>query len=161
MNKNHQAKQLVVEEIKGKIEQAKSIALVDYKGISVADDTKLRASFRQNGAEYRVYKNRMLIRAFNELGISGCEEFLNGTTAIGFGYEDEIIAPKLIVEGAEKAKKIVVKCGVYQGKLISEEQVKHLAKIPPKPILISQLLSVLNGPISGLARALDAVAKKS
>lgn len=161
MNKNHEQKQAVVEEIKAKIAKAKSMTLVDYKGITVDADTKLRASFRKNGAEYRVYKNRLLLRALNEQGITGCEEFLNGTTAISFGYEDELVAPRLTVQGAETTNKLVVKCGVFEGKLISEEQVKALAKIPAKPVLISQLLSVLNGPMSALARALDAIANKA
>lgn len=161
MNQNHIAKQAIVEEIKEKISKAKSLALVDYKGITVDADTKLRASFRKNGAEYRVYKNRLLARAFTELGYTGHEEFLNGTTAIALGYEDEIVAPRLIMEGVKATNKLVVKCGIFEGKVVGQDKVKQLSEIPSKPILIAQLLSVLNGPTSALARALDAIANKA
>ncbi|MFA6860426.1 MAG: 50S ribosomal protein L10 [Clostridia bacterium] len=160
MNSNQQAKQVVVEEIKEKIQKSKSLTFVDYKGISVKDDTALRASFRNNGAEYRVYKNRLLGRALTELGITGCEQFLNGTTAVAFGYADEVVSARLAMEGVSKNEKLSIKFGIYDGKIMSVEDVKTLSKIPPKPVLIAQLLSMLNAPVSGLARALEAIAKK-
>ena len=84
MSANLEAKKLVVEEIKDKLSKSKSVTFVDYKGLTVAEDTAMRRQFKANGAEYKVYKNRLLLLALNELGIKGVEEYLQGTTAVAF-----------------------------------------------------------------------------
>ena len=79
MNANLEAKQAIVEEIKEKIQKAKTVVFVDYRGITVEADTKMRAEIRKSGSEYKVYKNRLVVRALNELGFEGCEKYLEGT----------------------------------------------------------------------------------
>ena len=160
MNANLKGKQEIVEEIKEKVQKAKSIVFVDYKGLNVAEDTKLRANFRNNNAEYKVYKNRLLLRALEELGIKGADAHLNGTTSVAFGYDDEIVPAKLISDAVKETKKMSVKFGLLNGQMVDENYVKNMASLPSKPVLIAQLLSVLNGPASGLARALNAIAEK-
>lgn len=160
MSANFENKKLIVEEIKQKMSTAKVLVFVDYSGVNVAEDTNLRKTMRDSSADYKVYKNRLMLRAANELGITGLEETLNGTTAVAFGYEDEVGAPKLIEEFIKSTKKLVIKAGVVDGKLVSVDEVKKLATIPSKSELISMLLRTLNGPVSGLARALDAIASK-
>ena len=171
MSANLEAKKLIVEEIKQKISNAKSVAFVDYRGLTVDTDVKMRKALRENGAEYKVYKNRLMLRALNELGITGCEKFLEGTTAVAFSYDDEVSAPKILVQTMEEKKVMSLKFGVVDGKVLEADALKALATLPPKETLLAMLLGVLNGParnlacvlnapISALARGLKAVAEK-
>ena len=160
MNTNLQNKANIVSEIKEKLEKSKSVVFVDFKGVNVEQDTKLRSDFRKSNSDYKVYKNRLMLRALNEMGLTGYDKYLEGTTAFAFGYEDEVAAAKVVVENAKTNNKLVAKCGILNGKMLSAEEVNHLGSLPNKETLIAQLLSVLNGPVSGLARALNAIAEK-
>jgi large subunit ribosomal protein L10 len=171
MSANLEAKKLIVEEIKQKISAAKSVAFVDYRGLTVDTDVKMRKTLRENGAEYKVYKNRLMLRALNDLGITGCEKFLEGTTAVAFSYDDEVSAPKILLNTIEEKKIMQFKFGVVDGKVLDADGVKALATLPPKETLLAMLLGllkaparnlacVLNAPISALARGLKAVSEK-
>ena len=171
MSANLEAKKLIVEEIKQKISAAKSVAFVDYRGLTVDTDVKMRKTLRENGAEYKVYKNRLMLRALNDLGITGCEKFLEGTTAVAFSYDDEVSAPKILLNTIEEKKIMQFKFGVVDGKVLDANGVKALATLPPKETLLAMLLGllkaparnlacVLNAPISALARGLKAVSEK-
>lgn len=149
-----------IEEIKEKIGKCGAFVVVDYKGISVADDTKLRSDFRKNDVEYRVLKNRLVLRALSELNIGGFEGHLEGPTAIAFAYGDPLAAAKVVSENAKTVKAIEVKCGLMDGAYIDAETVAKLAAIPSKEVLLAQLLGLLQSPISGLARALQQIAEK-
>lgn len=156
MSANLEAKKLVVEEIKQKISESKSIAFVDYRGLNVEKDTMLRKAFRESGSEYKVYKNRLMLLALNQLGMTGCEEHLEGTTAVVFGYEDEVSAPKVLMENIEKDKILKLKFGIVDGKVVTAEEIEKLSKLPSKEELLTKLLWVLNGPTTSLARVLSA-----
>ena len=171
MSANLEAKKLIVEEIKQKISAAKSVAFVDYRGLTVDTDVKMRKTLRENGAEYKVYKNRLMLRALNDLGITGCEKFLEGTTAVAFSYDDEVSAPKILLNTIEEKKIMQFKFVVVDGKVLDADGVKALATLPPKETLLAMLLGllkaparnlacVLNAPISALARGLKAVSEK-
>ena len=160
MSANLEAKKELVSEIKDKIQRAKSFVVVDYRGITVVQDTELRTSFRNANAEYKVYKNRLVLRALNELGITGFEEHLQGTSAIAFGYEDELTPAKLVSQAGAKTQKLEVKCGLLNGSFISANEVKALASIPSREELIAKLLFLLQSPMRGLAVALNAIAEK-
>lgn len=160
MSANLEAKKELVSEIKDKIQRAKSFVIVDYRGITVVQDTELRTSFRNANAEYKVYKNRLVLRALNELGITGFEEHLQGTSAIAFGYEDELTPAKLVSQAGAKTQKLEVKCGLLNGSFISANEVKALASIPSREELIAKLLFLLQSPMRGLAVALNAIAEK-
>lgn len=159
MSKNLETKKNAVEEIKNLINASKSVVLVDYRGISVADDTALRKSFRENNVTYKVLKNTLFKKACEQLGITGLDEALNGTTAFAFGIEDETVAPRLVKKALKDYTNLSVKAGLSNGQAIDEKGVMALASIPGKEQLVAQLLYVLNAPVAGLARAFKAIAE--
>ncbi len=160
MSANRKAKELIVEEIKQKISESKSIAFVDYRGLNVENDTEMRRVFKANGSEYKVYKNRLMLLALNQLGITGAEDLLQGTNAVVFSYQDEVTAPKVLMDSIKKYKVLELKFGIVENEVVSKDQIETLAKLPSKEVLLSQLLSVLNGPVSALARVLNAIQEK-
>ena len=161
MSANFDAKKVIVEEIKEKIKSAKTLTFVDYRGLTAVEDTALRAAFRKAEAEYKVYKNRLLLRALEELGMTGYESILEGTTAVAFGYKDEVSTAKILVDTIKETKKMQLKGGILDGKQIDVAMVEELAKIPSKEVLITKLLYILQSPVRGLAVALKAIAEKN
>ena len=160
MSANLEAKKVIVEEIKDKINKAVSLTFVDYRGLTVEEDTKMRAELRKANVEYKVYKNRLLLKALEELGMTGYADILEGKTAVAFGMHDEVSAPKILVDTAEKTKKMQVKGGILNGARIDAKMVETLAKIPSKEVLISKLLYLLQSPVRSVAIALNAIAEK-
>lgn len=158
MSANQEAKKVVVEEIKQNISNAKSIVLIDYRGITVAEDTALRKEFRKANAVYKVYKNRLFQKACDELGITGLTPYLEGTTAFAFGMEDETCAPRVIKAQIKALNKLEIKAGFLNGEVIDKAKVEQLASIPSREQLIANLLAMLNAPVSALARAIQAIA---
>ena len=148
-------KKKLVEELKEKIGSAQSIVIVDYKGLTVFEDTELRKTLREANVEYRVLKNRLMQKAFNELGYSEFDEALNGPTAVAFATTDPAAPAKILLESADKTKKVSVKCGMVDGAYITPDGVKELATLPSKEVLIAKLLGTMSAPISGLARVLN------
>jgi len=153
-------KKLIVDEIKKNIEESKGVVFASYKGINVADDTKLRKSFREKDVKYKIYKNRLIKIALDELGITGYDAtLLEGNTSVAFG-KDEVSAASVLFANMKDIKALDAKFGIISGELASREKVEALSKIPTKDVLVAQLLSMLLAPVSSLARALDAIAKK-
>ena len=154
-------KQKVVADIADKLSNSIAGVIVEYKGITVADDTKLRKDLRDAGVEYRVVKNTLLKKAAQKVGISGFEDVLEGTTAIAFDPE-YTNAARIINKYIEdsKSKTFKIKAGYVEGKAVSADEVKALAKIPGKEALLSQLACALNEGAHSLAVALNAVAEK-
>lgn len=159
MSANFEAKKALVEEIKQKIQSAKSLAFVDYRGLTASEDTKMRKAFREAGAEYRVYKNRLMLKALEALGINGCEKYLEGTTAVAFSNSDEVGAAKVIVDTMKETNKMEIKFGILSGNVVDSKAIEALAKLPSKEVLIAQLLGMLNAPATNLARVLNAPAQ--
>lgn len=154
-----QAKQAFVADLTKKIQGAVSGVIVDYSGITVADDTALRRKLREAGVEYSVVKNTLLKRAVDAAEMSGLDDVLNGTTALALS-DDYVAAAKILCEYAEGKDNFKVKAGFMDGSVIDAAKVIELSKLPSKEGLLSMLLSVLNGPIRGLAVALKAVSEK-
>ena len=160
MSANIEAKKQVVEDIKAKITSSKSVVLVDYKGLTVAEDTALRNEFRKANVQYKVLKNTLVRRAFNELGVNDFDTDLNGTTAIAFG-QDETTASKIVVDNAKKFdNKLFTKSAYVDGKYIDVKGVEALASIPSKEALYGMVAGTLNNIVRGLAVALNRVAEK-
>lgn len=155
-----QEKQALVEELAQKLTSSTAGVLVEYKGISVEDDTILRRKLRAAGVDYSVVKNTMLSRAAEKAGLEGLNDVLKGTTALAVSAEDPVAAAKILCEQAKADENFKVKAGFLDGAVIDIARVNELAKLPSKEGLISMLLSVLNGPIRGLAVALNAIAEK-
>jgi large subunit ribosomal protein L10 len=161
MSANFEAKKVVVEEIKEKIQNSKSVVFVKFSGLTVAEDTELRREFRKNNVEYKVLKNTLIRKAFNDLGVTDFDEDLNGPTSVAFG-EDETGASKVVIEAAKKYQdKVVVKSAYFEEKRLDEKGVKALAAIPSKQQLYAMLASALLGVPRALAIALNQVAEKN
>ncbi|MBQ3048171.1 MAG: 50S ribosomal protein L10 [Clostridia bacterium] len=155
-----EAKKKIVEEIKNNYNNAKSVIFVNYKGINVEEDTKLRKSFRENGVVYKIYKNRLIKIALDELGIKDYDaKCLDGTTAVAFG-NDEVGAATILYKAIKDFNKLEAKFGIVNGEVVDTAQIESLSKIPSKEVLIAMLLGMLNAPVAALARTLDAIAKK-
>ncbi len=154
-------KQQYVAELKEKLTNSAAGVLVDYKGITVADDTKLRKELREAGVEYRVVKNTMLRLALKDTPYEEISNVLENTTALALSHEDPIIAAKIICKYIESSKRsYAVKAGFADGKPMDKAGVETLAKLPNKEGLISMLLSVLTGNLRGLAVAIKAIGEK-
>jgi len=153
-------KQKEVAGIVDKIKASKSVILVDYRGLSVAQDTQMRVEMRKEKVEYKVIKNRIMLRALKLAGYEGFDKVLEGPTAVAFGLEDAVTPAKILADSAKKFNKMVLKGGVAEGKILSDAEVVALAKIPAKPVLVAQLLGLLTNPMRSLAVAVSEVAKK-
>ncbi len=157
MSANFEAKKVVVEDIKERIQNAKSVVLVKFSGLTVAEDTELRREFRKNNVEYKVLKNTLIRRAFNDMGITDFDEDLNGPTSVAFGT-DETGAAKVIVDAAKKYQdKVSVKSAFVDGGKVDEKGVKALASMPSKEELVAKMLGSLNAPIANFVGVLSAM----
>ncbi len=160
MSQALESKKQVVEEIKSKIQNCKSLVLVDYKGINVNDDTALRKKCREADVEYRVLKNRLVKIAFNDLGINDFDSYLEGTTAIAFANGDEMQAAKVMVEESKNIKALETKCGMFEGKFLDKAGVEAISAIPGREVLLGQLCGLLKSGLSGLASCLSQIAEQ-
>lgn len=155
-------KKALVASLVEKIKNSPAGVLVDYKGINVEDDTKLRRELRAAGVEYAVVKNTMLRFAAKELGFDSFDEHLNGTTALAISTTDDVIAPaKILGAYAKKHENFTIKAGYLEGEAIPASEVQKLADMPSKEVLIAQVLYSFNYPLTQLAIALDNICKKT
>lgn len=143
-----------------KFGKAKSFVLVDYRGLNVTEDTAMRNEMRKAGVEYKVIKNRLVLRALNNAGYPGFDSVLEGPTAMAISYDDAVAPAKIVAENVKKTNKIVIKGGAVEGKVMDVAGINKVASIPSKPVLVAQLLGMLQTPIRGLAVALSEIAKK-
>ncbi|MDD4436966.1 MAG: 50S ribosomal protein L10 [Tissierellia bacterium] len=154
-------KKQVVNEIAEKIRNAKSVVLVEYKGLTVEKATELRNKCREAGVEYKVYKNTLMRFAFEELGYNDMSVNLEGPNAIALSYEDEVSAAKVTNDFAKTSNDtIVLKAGIAEGRVMNADEVIALASVPSREILLGQLAGVLQGNIRNLAYMLDQISKK-
>ena len=154
-------KQSIVEEIKGYVEKASAAVLVDYRGLTVAEDTELRKKLREAGVVYKVYKNTMLNFAFKGTAFEALSKDLQGPTAIAFGFEDATAPARIINDMAKKMPKLEFKSGVVEGTYYDKDGIKVIATIPSREVLLSRLLGSLKSPIANFARVLKQIAEKS
>ncbi len=150
-------KQAVVAELKEKLASTKGAVLTNYRGLTVAQDTNLRRKLREAGVEYRVVKNTMTRIAANEVGLEGLDVHLEGPTAIAISVTDPVAPAKVISEfvKANKLDVLEVKAGIVEGKVIDAQGVKALAALPPREVLIAQVLAGMQSPIVGLVNVLQ------
>ena len=162
MSANVEAKKLIVEEIKAKIQASKSIVLADYNKLTVLEVTELRRKFKAAGCEYKVYKNTLVRKAFNELGITDFDADLNGTTATVF-CADETSGAALFAKETKAnpalVEKIVPKCAYVDQKYLDKAGVKELSSIPSKEVLIAKMLGCFQSSLSKFVGVLDQIAK--
>lgn len=155
-------KQAIVAALVEKMKNASSGVLVDYKGITVELDTKLRAELRKNGVEYAVVKNTLTRFAAKEVGFEALDPVLNGTTALAISMEDEIAPARVITDFMKKNPKLAfsVKAGFVDGEVVDADTIKQLGELPGKDVLVAMVLGTMNAPIAALARAINAIAEQ-
>lgn len=153
-----ESKQNVVSEIQSKFTDSSSTVVAEYRGLSVAEITELRRALRAEGIEMKVYKNTLASRAAEAAGFGELKDALTGPNALAFGT-DETAAARIMATFAKKHKALVLKAGIVEGKVVDQAAIKELANLPNKEGMLSMFLSVLQAPIAGFARAVNAVAE--
>ena len=146
----------LAERIKGSI----AGVIVDYKGINVEDDTKLRKELREAGVEYTVVKNSLLKRAAESAGLEGIDPVLEGTTAIATSTDDYVASARILQKYADGHDNFTVKSGYLDGEVIELAKIQALAKLPSREVLLATVCSVFNAPIAAFARAVQAIVDK-
>lgn len=153
-------KQVVVNEIKEKVARAKSIVVVDARGLTVEADTVLRKKFREAGVDYKVYKNTMVNFAIEGSPFEGLSQYLAGPSAFAFSYEDPMQAAKIISKELKAMPALEFKAGYLEGTLYDAQGVLAVANIPSRDELLSKLLGSFKSPMSSFARLISQIAEK-
>ena len=153
-------KQQQVAALSEKLSAAITGVVVDYKGITVADDTTLRKELREAGVEYFVVKNTLLGRAIEGTNLEEMKSVLEGTTAIALSNEDYTAAARILCKFAESHENFKVKSGFLDGKVVDVATIDSLAKLPSKEVLLATVLGAFQAPIAAFARAVQAIVDK-
>ena len=152
-------KQPIVQEISDAINGAQSVVVVDYRGLTVAQDTELRKKLRAEGITYKVYKNTLVSRAVEGTEFESLREVLEGPSAFAISTEDATAPARVIAEFAKKAPKLEIKAGVVEGTYFDAEGMKEISSIPGRDVLLGRLLGSMQSPIANLARVLNQIAE--
>ena len=153
-----ESKKAIVEELSDRIGKATAVVFVDYKGITVAQDTELRNKFREAGVEYSVVKNTLTRLAANKVGFSEFDEVLNGTTSMATTTDDPIAPARIVSEFTKKNKNTLkIKGGIVEGKVQSVDALNAFGELPSKNALVAQVLGTFLAPISSLAFVIDQI----
>lgn len=150
-------KKQIVADLAEKLKSAQAGVVVDYRGLTVEEDTSLRRKLREAGVEYKVVKNTLTRLAADEVGLGGIDEFLNGPTSIAISADDPVAPAKVIADFAKQNECLKIKSGFLDGNVISLEEINTLAKTPSRDTLIAQIMGSLNAPVSNLVRTLQAL----
>lgn len=153
-------KQPVVEEISAAVKDAQSVVLVDYRGLTVEQDTELRKQLREAGVVYKVYKNTMMNFAFKGTAFEGLAPYLNGPSAMALSTTDATAPARVLAEFAKKAPKLEIKAGVVENTVYDAKGMQAIADIPSRDVLISRLLGSMQSPITNFARVMNQLAEK-
>jgi large subunit ribosomal protein L10 len=154
MPKSKAEKESIVLEIKEKFETSKVAVLTDYRGLNVAEATKLRRRLREAGCEFKIAKNTLTNLAASRVGLEGLEPFLEGQVAIAFGA-DPVTPAKILSDFIREIKKMEIKAGVLEGMVIDAKAVKELADLPPREVLLARVLGGMQAPLYGFAGVLQ------
>lgn len=153
-------KQPIIEEISSCVKDAQSVVLVDYRGLTVAEDTQLRKELRQAGVTYKVFKNTYMLRAFEGTDFAQLSPYLEGPSAMAVSTTDATAPARVLAKFAKNAKALEIKAGVVEGTVYDAKGMAQIASIPSREELLSKLLGSLQSPITNLARVLNQVAEK-
>ncbi|MBQ6678628.1 MAG: 50S ribosomal protein L10 [Lachnospiraceae bacterium] len=153
-------KKPVIEEISSALDGSKTAILVDHRGLSVAEDTELRKTLRENGILYKVYKNTMIRFAVKDTPNEELSKHLEGPSALAVSKEDATVVAREIVKFAKTHAKLELKGGMVDGKYCGPDEIKEVANIPSKEILLGRLFGSMQSPIANLARVIKQIAEK-
>ncbi len=159
MSLNRSEKEAVISEVTGLATKAQTLVIAEYRGITVADMTKLRTIARSNGVSLSVLKNTLARRAVAGSGFEVVSDQMTGPLIYGFS-EDAVAAARVVADFAKTNDKLVIRAGAYGGKALDVNGVKQLASIPSKEVLLAQLLGLMQSPISRIARVMAALAEQ-
>ena len=152
-------KQPIIAEISELLNGAKSAVVVDYRGLTVEQDTQLRKQLREAGVTYKVYKNTMIRFAAKGTEFEALEPHLEGPTALAVSKEDATAPARVLAEFAKKADKLELKAGVVEGTYYDEKGIQVIATIPSREILLGKLLGSIQSPIANFARVINQIAE--
>jgi large subunit ribosomal protein L10 len=159
MNKEKlQAKQQVMDEVSQLFKSSKSFTVVEYRGLTVKQTEELRKLLRKDGADLKVFKNTLVAKTLNGLGVKDLDEAISGPNAYVFSNQDGIAGPRILVKFAKDNEKLLVKGGYMDGKVLSKEELSIIATLPSREGLLSMLASVLNAPLVKFAMTVKAIA---
>lgn len=150
----------IVEEIASAIKDAQSVVLVDYRGLTVEQDTQLRKNLREAGVTYKVYKNTFMTRAFKDTECEDLTQYLEGPNAIAISAEDATAPARVLAEFAKTADKLEIKAGIVEGTVYDAKGIAAIASIPSREVLISRLLGSMQSPVTNFARVMNQLAEK-
>ncbi len=152
-----QDKKAIVEELQEKFRQSRIVIVTDYKGLNVEKMNALRRKLREENIEYRVVKNTLLVRAAQDTNVAALEPHFTGPSAIAMSFEDPVAPAKVLTDFAKENEKLEIKVGLLRGKILEMDDIKALSSLPSREVLLSQLLSAMNGVPGGFVRTLAAV----
>ena len=153
-------KKPIVDEISANIKDAQSVVLVDYRGLTVEQDTQLRRKLREAGITYKVYKNTFMNFAFKGTDCEALTQYLEGPSAIAISNDDATAPARVLAEFAKTADKLEIKAGIVEGTVYDAKGMASIATIPSRDVLISKLLGSLQSPITNFARVMNQLAEK-
>ena len=154
-------KQPIVQEISENIKDAQSVVVVDYRGLTVAEDTQLRKALREAGVSYKVYKNTLIKRAAEGTEFAALDPHLEGPTALAVSKDDATAPARILAEFAKTAPKLELKASVVEGTYYDQAGTQVIATIPSREVLLGKLLGSIQSPITNLARVLNQIAEKN
>ena len=152
-------KQPIVDEISGVIKDAQSVVVVDYRGLTVSEDTQLRKQLREAGVSYKVYKNTLVSRAVEGTEFESLRDVLEGPSAFAVSTDDATAPARILAKFAKTAPALEIKAGIVEGTFYDAEGMKAIAAVPSREVLLSKLLGSLQSPITNLARVLNQIAE--
>ena len=154
-------KKPIVDEIAACVKDAQSVVVVDYRGLTVEQDTKLRKNLREAGITYKVYKNTLMNFAFKGTEFEGLAPYLEGPSAVAVSKDDATAPARILSEFAKTADKLEIKAGVVEGTVFDAAGMAAIASIPSREVLISKLLGSLQSPVTNFARVINQIAEKN
>jgi len=154
-----ESKQVVIKEIKEKLDKAKSVVFVDARGLTVLQDTGLRKTLREAGVDYKVYKNTLMDFAIKDTPFEGLKQYLAGPTATAISYGDPTAAASIISKQQKAMPNLEFKAGVVDNVVFDADGIKAVADIPPREELLAKLLGSFKAPMAAFARLVSAVSE--
>ena len=155
-----EVKKQLVEEIKENFQNSASVIFVDYKGISVAEDTKLRKECTDNGVTYKVYKNTMMKRAFVGTAYEALNESLEGPNAIAISASDATAPARMVASFEKEIPNLEMVAGIVEGQFYDAKGMKAISQIPGREVLLGRLLGSMQSPVANFARVIKQIAEK-
>jgi large subunit ribosomal protein L10 len=149
-------KETEVRQLEERFREARAAILTDFRGLKVADVTVLRNLLRKSKIEFRVVKNRLAKIAVQNTSLADLDPLLSGPTGVAFGYDDPVASTKILSQFVRSNANLDIKGGIIEGRLYRKEEILAIAELPPRDILLSQVLMSISAPLSGLVRVLQA-----